>query len=237
MVVTAYGDMPLVTAETFRGLVCGAREDGACRLSRFRARDPAAYGRVLLDADGLLDRIVEFKDASESERQTDLCNAGCYAADAQKFFRWAAKLENDNAQKRILPHRRSAPRAAGRRRVRGGDRRGNRGRRGQQPRRTGGGGNADAGAYARRGAGGGRQHDRAGDRVSSLRHGARAGCRDRAFCGVRSGRDGEERGADPKPSPIWKARKWDAARSSGRTRGCGPAPRSARTPISAISWK
>ena len=51
------------------------------------------------DAGRILDRIVEFKDANESERAITLCNAGCYAADAQKFFRWAAALKNDNAQK------------------------------------------------------------------------------------------------------------------------------------------
>ena len=47
----------------------------------------------------MLDRIVEFKDASKKpSAQTALCNAGVLAADARKLFRWAAKLENKNAQ-------------------------------------------------------------------------------------------------------------------------------------------
>jgi len=33
-----------------------------------------------------------------SERSITLCNAGCYAVDAQKFFHWAQSLKNDNAQ-------------------------------------------------------------------------------------------------------------------------------------------
>ena len=65
----------------------------------FQASDPAQYGRVLLTPDGFLNRIVEYKDASEPERGITLCNGGCYAADAQKFFRWTAALKNDNAQK------------------------------------------------------------------------------------------------------------------------------------------
>ena len=92
----AYGDMPLMTASTFEASFA-ARSDGLAIVA-FHAADPGAYGRVLLDASGALDRIVEFKDASEAERKTDLCNAGVLAADARKFFAWAAKLDNKNAQ-------------------------------------------------------------------------------------------------------------------------------------------
>ena len=54
--------------------------------------------RVLLTPDGFLNRIVEYKDATPSERAVTLCNAGVYAADAEGFFRWAGALKNDNAQ-------------------------------------------------------------------------------------------------------------------------------------------
>ncbi|HLY04170.1 MAG TPA: bifunctional UDP-N-acetylglucosamine diphosphorylase/glucosamine-1-phosphate N-acetyltransferase GlmU [Rhizomicrobium sp.] len=96
-VVTTYGDMPLVTRECFEASLA-AREKTELSLAAFRADDPAAYGRVILDSDGLLDRIVEYKDANERERACDLCNAGIFAADARKFFRWTAALRNDNAQ-------------------------------------------------------------------------------------------------------------------------------------------
>ena len=58
-----------------------------------------AYGRVIAGADGLLDRIVEYRDANAEERKVDLCNAGIVSADAKSFFRWAAKLENNNTQR------------------------------------------------------------------------------------------------------------------------------------------
>jgi bifunctional UDP-N-acetylglucosamine pyrophosphorylase/glucosamine-1-phosphate N-acetyltransferase len=64
----------------------------------FRPKDPAAYGRMILDGQGFLDRIVEFKDADGEERAIDLCNAGILAADAKSFFRWAGKLESRNKQ-------------------------------------------------------------------------------------------------------------------------------------------
>jgi bifunctional UDP-N-acetylglucosamine pyrophosphorylase / glucosamine-1-phosphate N-acetyltransferase len=92
------GDMPLVTSETIVACLEAQARTGLALLA-FDAADPAAYGRVLLRPDGALNRIVEYKDASPSERAATLCNSGCYAADARKFFHWAAALKNDNAQK------------------------------------------------------------------------------------------------------------------------------------------
>jgi bifunctional UDP-N-acetylglucosamine pyrophosphorylase/glucosamine-1-phosphate N-acetyltransferase len=92
------GDMPLVTSDTILECLKAQAKTGLALLA-FEAADPSAYGRVLRSASGFLDRIVEFKDANAAERAVTLCNAGCYAADAQNFFRWAAALKNDNAQK------------------------------------------------------------------------------------------------------------------------------------------
>jgi bifunctional UDP-N-acetylglucosamine pyrophosphorylase/glucosamine-1-phosphate N-acetyltransferase len=92
------GDTPLITADTI-GECLKAQAGTGLALLAFEARDPAAYGRVLRGADGFLDRIVEYKDATESQRAVTLCNGGCYAADAKNFFRWTSALKNDNAQK------------------------------------------------------------------------------------------------------------------------------------------
>ena len=95
--VIAAGDAPLVTPETVSDLLKAQARTGL-GLTAFNAADPASYGRVLMTPDGFLGRIVEFKDASESERRITLCNSGLYAAEAAKFFRWAGALKNENAQ-------------------------------------------------------------------------------------------------------------------------------------------
>jgi bifunctional UDP-N-acetylglucosamine pyrophosphorylase/glucosamine-1-phosphate N-acetyltransferase len=95
-VVVSYGDHPLFTPQTFDASF-GAREKAGMAIVAFRSQSKA-YGRVIVDRDGLLDRIVEYKDADETERKVDLCNAGIMAADAKSFFRWAAKLKNGNSQ-------------------------------------------------------------------------------------------------------------------------------------------
>jgi len=96
-VVVTYGDMPLLTAETFDAAFAAQMRTGMS-LVAFRPVDAAAYGRVLLDKDGLLDRIVEFKDANAEIRGVGLCNAGIVTADVQNFFQWAAQLRNENSQ-------------------------------------------------------------------------------------------------------------------------------------------
>ena len=98
VVAVTYGDMPLLTSKTFEGSYA-AQATAGMAIVAFEAKDPSAYGRVILDRDGMLDRIVEFKDANPTERAVTLCNAGLLAADGKSFFRWAANLKNDNAQK------------------------------------------------------------------------------------------------------------------------------------------
>lgn len=96
--IVTYGDHPLFTAATFEASFA-AREKAGLALVAFRPRDPAMYGRVIQDADGFVARMVEFKDANEHELAVPLCNAGVISADANSFFRWAARLRNNNRQK------------------------------------------------------------------------------------------------------------------------------------------
>ncbi|MFL6689960.1 MAG: bifunctional UDP-N-acetylglucosamine diphosphorylase/glucosamine-1-phosphate N-acetyltransferase GlmU [Alphaproteobacteria bacterium] len=91
------GDMPLITEATLNAAFRAAERTGLAMVA-FRAAEPGAYGRVLIDSDGYVDRIVEAKDATENVRASNLCNAGTFVADAKAFFGWTAKLKNNNAQ-------------------------------------------------------------------------------------------------------------------------------------------
>jgi bifunctional UDP-N-acetylglucosamine pyrophosphorylase/glucosamine-1-phosphate N-acetyltransferase len=92
------GDMPLAQAAMMEESIASAEKHGFSIVA-FEPDDAAAYGRVIADADGFLDRIVEFKDATPEQRAVKLCCAGTYSgASARKFFEWAAQLKNNNAQ-------------------------------------------------------------------------------------------------------------------------------------------
>ena len=94
-VAVLYADNPLITAATMRRLL-EARAGADLALLAMRPADPARYGRVLPHADGGIARVVEWKDASEAERATTLCNVGVLCAEASRLFGWLRILRNDN---------------------------------------------------------------------------------------------------------------------------------------------
>jgi bifunctional UDP-N-acetylglucosamine pyrophosphorylase/glucosamine-1-phosphate N-acetyltransferase len=62
----------------------------------FEARDPARYGRLVMSGDQL-ERIVEYKDATDAERAITLCNSGVLACKTDLLFDLIAGIGNDNA--------------------------------------------------------------------------------------------------------------------------------------------
>ena len=95
--IVTYGDHPLFTAATFEASYAAQAVVGMAVVA-FHSKN-TAYGRVITREGGLLERIVEYRDANDGERKVELCNAGILAADAKKFFRWAGELKNSNSQR------------------------------------------------------------------------------------------------------------------------------------------
>jgi len=60
--------------------------------------DPTGYGRIIRDADRAIQRIVEQRDATESERAISEINSGIYAGPTARFLDVLPQLTNDNAQ-------------------------------------------------------------------------------------------------------------------------------------------
>ena len=91
-----YGDTPFIRAETLAKMQA-ARDAGADMVFLgFHAADPGRYGRMVTDGQ-VLERIVEYKDASDEERQITLCNSGVVLAQTETLLRLAKSVGNDNA--------------------------------------------------------------------------------------------------------------------------------------------
>ncbi len=99
-VLVVFGDSPLITTASLQRMIDIRRQFPAVGLtfSGMRPKDAGRYGRMVLDDDGTLKKIVEFKDASAEEKAITLCNGGIVAADGTKLFGWLAQIGNDNAQ-------------------------------------------------------------------------------------------------------------------------------------------
>jgi bifunctional UDP-N-acetylglucosamine pyrophosphorylase / glucosamine-1-phosphate N-acetyltransferase len=95
--LVAFGDTPLISAETFARLRAPLRKGAALAVLGFRAADPAGYGRLLMKGDQLV-AIREEADASPEERKITLCNAGVMAFDGSKALAILDKIGNANSK-------------------------------------------------------------------------------------------------------------------------------------------
>ena len=95
--IIAFGDTPLISAETF-GRLRGALHQGATlAVLGFEAVDPTGYGRLVVE-NGRLMAIREQADASADERNITLCNAGIMAFDGRKALSIIEKVGNANSK-------------------------------------------------------------------------------------------------------------------------------------------
>lgn len=107
-VMVMFGDAPLLTPGSLRKVLAARRKAPsrgkaadrriAIGVLGFRAADPAPYGRLVRDARGDLERIVEGRDASAEERRIDIVNSGVMVIDGALLPGLVRRLRNDNAK-------------------------------------------------------------------------------------------------------------------------------------------
>lgn len=96
-VMVLYGDVPLVRPETLARLRDAVA--GGLSILTVDLADPTGYGRIVRDAAGNVQRIVEQKDATDEERGIPEVNVGFLCAPARRLSAWLGKIGNDNAQR------------------------------------------------------------------------------------------------------------------------------------------
>ena len=96
--VVLNGDVPLIRTTTVQAL---AQACGGARLALLTVTldDATGYGRIVRDAQGRVQGIVEHKDASDAQRALREVYTGILAAPTAALARWVAALRNDNAQR------------------------------------------------------------------------------------------------------------------------------------------
>ncbi|GAB3622180.1 bifunctional UDP-N-acetylglucosamine diphosphorylase/glucosamine-1-phosphate N-acetyltransferase GlmU [Mariniluteicoccus endophyticus] len=98
-VIVTYGDVPMLSGETLQALVEAHRSLGdQVTVLTARVPDPTGYGRIVRDDEGQVERIVEHKDADDSQRAIDEINSGIYVFDADVLRDGLARITADNAQ-------------------------------------------------------------------------------------------------------------------------------------------
>lgn len=95
-VLVVFGDTPLITRRTFEKAIEKVENGYAVVVLGFHPKNPDRYGRLIMKGDEL-DRIVEYKDATEEERAIDFCNSGFMSFSGKHLFSILAKIGNKNA--------------------------------------------------------------------------------------------------------------------------------------------
>lgn len=99
-IIVFYGDTPLITAETIKKMLDYHRkEDNSITIISAIVDNPAGYGHIIRDENGLFVKNVEHKDATDEEKLVKEINTGIYCFKGTALKKGLSMLKNDNAQK------------------------------------------------------------------------------------------------------------------------------------------
>ena len=92
-----YGDVPLIEAATLESLLTQLTADSMALLT-VNLDNPAGYGRIVRNSEGVVQAIVEHKDANSDQLKICEGNTGILAAPRASLTDWLSRLSNSNAQ-------------------------------------------------------------------------------------------------------------------------------------------
>jgi len=96
-VLILYGDVPLIEEQTLQRLLALVT-DQQLGLLTVELADPTGYGRIVRNAQGSVQAIVEHKDANDAQRAIREGNTGILAVPGKRLAEWLGRLSNSNAQ-------------------------------------------------------------------------------------------------------------------------------------------
>ena len=94
------GDVPLLRTETLNNLLQTHQENqNSCTILTAQLSNPQGYGRVFRNSECIVQKIVEDKDCTPTQRENDRVNAGIYCFRWPDLAKFLPQLEANNAQK------------------------------------------------------------------------------------------------------------------------------------------
>lgn len=91
------GDTPLLRSETLNKMLEEhIKQNNKITVLGAKVPNPFGYGRLIIDKDGNLTKIVEQKDASEEEKLIDVVNTGVYVFDNELLFKYLDEIKPNN---------------------------------------------------------------------------------------------------------------------------------------------
>lgn len=99
-ILVLYGDTPLISTVTLKNLLNKHRRKSAVVTTlTTHMKSPHGYGRIKRDTNGYVARIVEEKDATETEKKIREINSGIYCFRSDTLWNALRLITNNNAQR------------------------------------------------------------------------------------------------------------------------------------------
>ena len=96
-VLILYGDVPLIKPATISKMLAAVTTDSIALLTVTLA-DPNGYGRIVRDRNGLIEAIIEQRDASPEQLELREVNTGVLALTVSQLKVWLPLIDNNNTQ-------------------------------------------------------------------------------------------------------------------------------------------
>ncbi|MDY6407630.1 MAG: NTP transferase domain-containing protein [Pseudomonadota bacterium] len=94
-ILVLFGDTPLILPETLNKMIADYQSGADIVVLGFMPSDARRYGRLVMGQNGL-DKIVEYKDATDEQRAIRLCNSGVMCLNGEKALGLLKQIKNNN---------------------------------------------------------------------------------------------------------------------------------------------
>jgi len=95
--IVLYGDVPLTKTSSLEQLI-SLINDSTMAVLTSDVKEPEGLGRIIRNAEGDIECIVEEKDADQNQKIVREINTGIMAFPVKKLKQWLPKIKNNNAQ-------------------------------------------------------------------------------------------------------------------------------------------
>jgi bifunctional UDP-N-acetylglucosamine pyrophosphorylase / glucosamine-1-phosphate N-acetyltransferase len=92
------GDTPLIDEQVLTPLAAIDSDQSAATVATTLVPNPQGYGRIIRDSEGLIDQIVEERDATVTQKEICEINSGTYSFDLKQLRHYLPLLSNNNDQ-------------------------------------------------------------------------------------------------------------------------------------------
>ena len=95
--IILYGDCPLITVDTIKKLINTKKKGADLSVLGFLSNNQKEYGRMVVDKNNNLSKIIEYKDADKNEKDIKFCNSGVIISKAKILFSLLNQISNNNS--------------------------------------------------------------------------------------------------------------------------------------------